>query len=57
MKRDSLKDINENNNLLKNRSYLRDKQYWLWEQTDYNADAFVTAEVVFDTVQKSLEAK
>jgi hypothetical protein len=43
--------------LLKNRSYLRDKQYWLWEQTDYNADAFVTAEVVFDTVQKSLEAK
>ena len=48
---------NENNNLLKNRSYLRDKQYWLWEQCDYNADAFVTAEVVFDTVQKSLEVK
>ena len=36
----------ENVNILKDRSYLRDKQFWLWEQCDYNEDAFVTPDVV-----------
>ena len=31
----------ENINLLKDRKYLREKQFWMWEQCDYNADAFV----------------
>jgi len=36
----------ENTNLLKNRSYLREKQFWWWEQCDYREDAFVKPEVV-----------
>jgi hypothetical protein len=31
----------ENINLLKDRKYLREKQFWWWEQCDYNADVFV----------------
>jgi hypothetical protein len=31
----------ENKNLLKDRKYLRKEQFWLWEQCDYNAEAFV----------------
>lgn len=31
----------ENTNLLKDRSYLREKQYWLWEQCEYKTDCFV----------------
>lgn len=31
----------ENTNLLKDRKYLREKQFWWWEQCDYIADAFV----------------
>ena len=48
---------NENNNMLKHKSYLRDKQFWLWEQCEYNQDAFVTAEEVFNTLLKVLELK
>lgn len=43
-----------NNNLLKDKSYLRDKQFWLWEQCEYNKDAFVTADVVYKAVLKEL---
>jgi ADP-heptose:LPS heptosyltransferase len=31
----------ENINLLKDRKYLREQQFWLWEQCEYNEDAFV----------------
>lgn len=31
----------ENINLLKDRSYLRDKQFWIWEQCEYREDCFV----------------
>jgi len=31
----------ENINLLKDRKYLRKEQFWLWEQCEYNKDAFV----------------
>ena len=48
---------NENANILKHRSYLRDKQFWLWEQTEYDKNAFVTAEEVFNTLLKVLELK
>ena len=43
-----------NNNLLKDKKYLREKQFWLWEQCEYNKDAFVTAEEVYNTVLKEL---
>jgi hypothetical protein len=36
----------KNINLLKDRKYLREKQFWWWEQCDYNADAFVKPEEV-----------
>jgi len=31
----------ENINLLKSRAYLREKQYWLWEQCEYREDCWV----------------
>jgi ADP-heptose:LPS heptosyltransferase len=43
-----------NINLLKNKSYLRDKQFWLWEQCDYKQEAFVSAQEVLDTLLKLL---
>jgi hypothetical protein len=36
----------ENTNLLKDRKYLREKQFWWWEQCEYNAEAFVRPEEV-----------
>jgi ADP-heptose:LPS heptosyltransferase len=36
----------ENINLLKDRSYLRNKQFWLWEQCEYIKVAFVTPDEV-----------
>lgn len=46
----------ENINLLKDRKYLRDKQFWLWEQTEYIQDAFVKPKVVLDAL-KGFEVK
>lgn len=42
----------ENINLLKDRSYLREKQFWLWEQCTFNEDAFVKPDVVIDALRK-----
>jgi ADP-heptose:LPS heptosyltransferase len=36
----------ENMNLLKDRKHLREKQFWWWEQCDYNAEAFVKPEEI-----------
>jgi len=36
----------ENTNLLKDRKYLREKQFWWWEQCEYNSDAFVSPQEV-----------
>lgn len=47
----------ENSNLLKDRSYLREQQFWLWEQCEFNADAFVKPEVVLDTLHKNFGVK
>jgi ADP-heptose:LPS heptosyltransferase len=36
----------ENFNLLKGREYLREKQFWLWEQCPYNVHAYMQPEEV-----------
>ena len=40
----------ENNNLLKDRKYLRENQYWLWTQTEYNDNAFISIEEVLNSI-------
>lgn len=40
----------ENINLLKSRSYLREQQFWLWEQAEFKAEAFVDPETVVQAV-------
>ena len=42
----------ENTNLLKDRKYLREKQFWIWEQCEFNAEAFVDPQVVIDSLAK-----
>ena len=42
----------ENLNLLKDRKYLRDKQFWLWEQATFNEDAFVKPDVVIKALRQ-----
>lgn len=42
----------ENINLLKDRSYLREKQFWIWEQAEYKEDAFVDPEIVIEALKK-----
>lgn len=42
----------ENINLLKDRKYLREKQHWLWEQCDFNENAFVKSSVVIEELKK-----
>lgn len=42
----------ENTNLLKDRSYLRERQFWLWEQCEFNADAFVAPDVVLAALSR-----
>lgn len=42
----------ENTNLLTDRKYLREKQFWLWEQAEFIPEAFVKPEVVFLALQK-----
>lgn len=41
----------ENINLLKDRKYLRDKQFWIWEQAEYIEEAFVGPEVVLEALR------
>lgn len=42
----------ENVNLLKSRTYLREQQFWMWEQDTFNPDAFVTPTVVIEALSK-----
>ena len=42
----------ENTNILKDRKYLREKQFWLWEQADYIEDSFVKPEDVIKHLYK-----
>lgn len=41
----------QNTNLLKDRKYLREQQFWLWEQCDYNAEAFLSPEDVYESIK------
>ncbi len=41
----------ENMNLLKDRKYLRDKQFWLWEQCEFKKDAFVQPKKVIEALK------
>jgi ADP-heptose:LPS heptosyltransferase len=41
----------ENVNLLKSRSYLREKQFWMWEQAEYRPEAFVSPSAVITSLQ------
>lgn len=45
----------ENVNVLKSRSYLRDQQFWWWEQCDYRDDAFVDPETVLAIFQENFK--
>lgn len=42
----------ENVNLLKGREYLREKQFWLWEQCEYRDDCWVSPEEVVKYLNK-----
>lgn len=42
----------ENVNLLKDRKYLRDKQFWMWEQAEARDDAFVGPDEVVAAVRR-----
>lgn len=44
----------ENVNILKDRKYLREKQFWLWEQIEANDDAFVEPNIVVSELNKIL---
>ena len=37
----------ENINLLKNRKYLREKQFWIWEQCEFREDCWVSPKEIF----------
>jgi len=41
----------ENVNLLKDRKYLREKQFWMWEQCEPRDDAWITPMTVVDAVE------
>lgn len=47
----------ENINLLKDRSYLRDRQFWLWEQAEYRDDCWVTVEQVYQALKDNFYSK
>lgn len=44
----------ENINLLKDRKYLREKQFWWWEQCEYNREVFVKPDVVINAVNQMI---
>lgn len=46
----------ENINMLKDRKYLREKQFWLWEQCSERDDCWVTADEVLVQLNSLLSA-
>ena len=42
-------------NLLKDRSYLRENQFWLWEQCSYNYEAFINPIIVKKAIESILK--
>lgn len=47
----------QNINLLKDRKYLRPDQFFIWEQCNFDADAFVDMPIVLNTILKLIEEK
>lgn len=47
----------ENVNLLKDRKYLREKQFWLWEQATANDEAFVSPDEVITALRNNFGLK
>jgi len=47
-------DVN-NINLLKDRKYLREKQFEWYENTKYNKEAFIEPEIVMDSIRRVLD--
>jgi ADP-heptose:LPS heptosyltransferase len=45
----------ENINLLKSRNYLREQQFWWWEQAEYRTEAFVEPDTVIRTLAESFK--
>lgn len=45
----------ENINVLKSRKYLREKQFWLWEQADFISDSFVEADEIVKIIQENFK--
>lgn len=43
----------ENVNLLKDRKYLREKQFWMWEQCEASGEVWITPEEVVDALNKN----
>ena len=41
----------ENINLLKDRKYLRERQFWMWEQCDFNPAVFVKPDVILEALK------
>lgn len=45
----------ENINVLKSREYLREQQFWWWEQAEYREDAFVRPDEIIKIFQENFE--
>ena len=43
----------QNLNILKSRSFLREQQYWLWSQTEYDENVFLPAKDILDIILDS----
>jgi len=42
----------ENENLLKDRKFLKPRQFDIWEKTEFNSDAFVEPQVVVEALER-----
>jgi hypothetical protein len=46
---------NHNVNLLKDRSYLRPEQYYIWEDVEYHEEAFIQPEIVMKHIEELIK--
>jgi len=47
----------ENINLLKSRDHLREKQFWLWEQTEFKANVFIDPTTVLKALTTNIKPR
>jgi len=45
----------ENVNILKSRDYLREQQFWWWEQAEYREDAFLEPDKIAEIFQENFK--